>query len=283
MKSKHLVIAIILLASLSVHALSQPDKPGDPTAENAKNIARNAAVQKAAQDGVAAFQRKDYDAAITIFDAAIKADPDDPGVSALLTDKAIALNAQAAELYNAAIAKKDNAARDAAKAIFRTASESSAKAVAMVKARGIKPEADRSTFTARRDIVRVLVTIGEPMTGDDLITAYKDYLSVESDPAKVLNAHIDLAQQLLSVGDTKRAEQEFEFALSSSPKNATANFGLAMTLVTMGSGNNDKAALQRAANYFKTYLSVAPADDSHRSDATETLTFLKESYNIVPK
>ena len=279
MHRQHLNSVLFLAVSLSGALFAQTAKPAD----NEKINAENAAIEKAFNDGNAAFSKKDYDGAIAIYDAAIKADPTHPGVTSLLVNKASAQLQRGIEIYNASIAAKDNGMRERGKQYFRDAADSSEKAVALAKSLNLTPQQLYPILVTRKGVMRFAATKAEPDRMDAAVAAYNDYLAVETDPAKKVQAHLEMGQMLIDSGQGAAAEHEYETVLASSPKNSDAVFGLGNSLFLIASEHDDKVALQKAANAFKTFLSLAPANDARRGDATMMLDNLKLMFGVVPK
>src|ERR1700745_2577054 len=92
--------------------------------------------------------------------------------------------------------------------------------------------------------MRLYVTKGDPTQADAGLAAYKDYIAVETDPAKKAKAQVDMAQMLLGAG-----------------------------LAVYATG--DKAKYQEAANYLQKFVEVAPDSNPMKASAKEVLTELK--------
>src|SRR6185369_12698271 len=119
---------------------------------------------------------------------------------------AVALKARGVERYNAAIRSKtlDDAGRtaavDQAKADFKGAAEASTKAAGMLKAQTAPTdpaELDRynknryAAYVTYAESMRLFVSKVDPTKADEGVTAFKDYMSVETDPAKKAKAQLD--------------------------------------------------------------------------------------------
>ncbi len=141
----------------------------------------------------------------------------------MLTNKSAALKARGVDKYNAAIQNKDEAARtagiDAAKADFKNAAESADKAFEFVKKEPAatdpndqkRHEANKYTaLNVRAEAYRLYVSKGDPSQADAGVTAFQDYMAVETDAAKKTKAQIDLAQMLLDAGAADKAFVEYQ-------------------------------------------------------------------------
>jgi tetratricopeptide (TPR) repeat protein len=250
------------------------------TAGNAASTAKNAdtAVQK-------------YTEAITQYDEGLAADPEQP---AILTNRAVALKARGVQRYNTAITSKtlDDAGRTAAietaKSDFKAASESSTKAVNMLKAQTTSAdpaEADRVTknkyaaMLTHAESMRLFVSKVDPTQADAGLAAFKDYIAIETDPAKKAKAQIDAAQMLLDSGSADKALVEFQAVLQNQPDNPEANLGAGLALYSA----QDKAKYQEAANYLQKFVDVAPDTNPMKDDAKAILAELKSTEKVVPE
>ena len=147
-----------------------------------------------------------------------KPDPEHPGAPALLTNKTMALNGRAVDRYNAALKSADDAAKssgmEAAKKDWTAAKESGAKAVAMLKATPASTDPAEANSTkvnlyfallARADATRLFVTKVDQSQADLGVTAYQEYIAVETDPVKKAKAQKDMAQMLFDANAFDRA------------------------------------------------------------------------------
>ncbi|HKG78471.1 MAG TPA: carboxypeptidase-like regulatory domain-containing protein, partial [Pyrinomonadaceae bacterium] len=190
----------------------------------AGNEALNAAgLASKAQNTDDAIQK--YTAAITQFDEGLAADPDQP---AILTNKAVALKGRGVERFNASIRSKtlDDAGRSAglqtAKDDFKAAAEASTKAVSLLKTLPVPTDpADVQRYNGNKyaamltnaESMRLYVSKGDPTQAEAGLAAFKEYLAVETDPAKKAKAQIDMAQMLLDSGAADKALVEFKAIL----------------------------------------------------------------------
>jgi tetratricopeptide (TPR) repeat protein len=231
-----------------------------------------------------------YGEAITQYDEGLAADPEQP---AILTNKAVALKARGVARYNAAITSKtlDDAARtaavDQAKGDFKAAAEASTKAAGMLKAQTAPTdpaELDRynknryAAYVTNAESMRLFVSKVDPTQADAGVAAYKDYMSVETDPAKKAKAQLDSAQMLLDSGQADKALVEFQAILQSQPDNPEANLGAGLALYAA----QDKAKFQEAANYLQHFVDVAPDTNPLKADAKAILAELKSTEKVIP-
>src|SRR5262245_27020821 len=197
-----------------------------------------------------------YSAAVAQYDEGLAADPDQP---AILTNKAVALKGRGVEKFNTTVRSKtlDDAGRAAglqsAKDDFKAAAETSNKAVTMIKALPAPTEqAEVARYNGNKyaamltqaESYRLYVSKADGTQADAGLAAYKDYLAIETDPAKKAKAQLDMAQMLLDAGASDKALAEFKAILEANPNSPEANLGAGLAVYATG----DKAKFQEAAN-----------------------------------
>lgn len=232
-----------------------------------------------------------YTAAVASYDEGLAADPEQP---AILTNKAIALKARGVERFNAALTSKtmDDAAKgaalQAAKDDFKSAAEVSGKAVAMIKAAPAPTDpAEVQRFNGNKyaamlthaESMRLYVSKADGTQADAGLTAFKDYIAVETDPAKKAKAQLDMAQMLLDGGAADKALAEFKAILATTPDSPDANLGAGLAVYATG----DKTKFQEAANFLQKFVEVAPDSHQMKDDAKAILTELKNAENVTPE
>ena len=242
-----------------------------------------------AQNSEDAIQK--FTAAVASYDEGLAADPEQP---AILTNKAVALKARGVERFNSAVRSKglDDAAKSAAlqaaKDDFKLAAENSTKAVDMIKKQTVPTEATEVTrYTANKyaamltaaESMRLYVSKADATQADAGLAAFKDYIAVETDPAKKAKAQLDMAQMLLDAGAADKALSEFQAILTSQPDSPEANLGAGLAVYATG----DKAKYQEAANYLQKFVEVAPDSNQFKDDAKAILAELKSTENVVPE
>lgn len=229
--------------------------------------------------------------AVTQYDEGLAADAEQP---ALLTNKAVALKGRGVQRYNSAITNKSlddaarNAALDAAKADFKAAADASSKAVTMLKGQAAPTdpaELDRynknkyAAMLTNSESMRLFVSKVDPTQADAGLTAFKDYMAMETDPAKKSKAQLDAAQMLLDSGQSDKALAEFQAVLQSQPDSPEANLGAGLALYAQ----QDKEKFQEAANYLQHFVDVAPDTNPLKADAKAILAELKSTEKVVPE
>jgi tetratricopeptide (TPR) repeat protein len=205
----------------------------------------------------------------------------------------VALKGRGVERFNAAVTGKlDDAAKtaglQAAKDDFKASAEAAGKAVTMLKATPVPTDpADLQRYTANKyaamvtnaEAMRLVVSKADGTQADAGIAAFKDYIAVETDPAKKSKAQLDMAQMLFDGGAPDKALAEFRAILATTPDNPDANLGAGLAVYAVG----DKTKFQEAANFLQKFVEVAPDTHPMKDDAKMILQALKESENVTPE
>lgn len=255
--------------------------------EKAKNA--NEVIARTFKAGNVALLAKNYDEAIKQYQEGLAADA---AQSALLTNEAVAYKARGVEKYNAGVSAKDDAEKnsnfEAARSDFKAAAAASAKAASLIKADPVPTvaaELERyngnrlASYSTYAESMRLLVTKVDSTQADAAFAAFKDYIEVETDPAKKAKAQLDAAQMLLDAGAVDKSYAEFHNILATQPDNVDANLGAGLSLFASG----DKAKYQDAANYLQHYVDVAPEAHKFKADAKAILAELKNTEKVVPE
>ena len=264
-------------------------------ADNAKAEASNEIIGRSFKAGNDALKAKNYDEAIARFDEGLQADPEHPGAPALLTNKTMALNSRAVDRYNAAVQSTDDAAKnagmEAARKDWTAASQSGAKAVAMLKALPTSTDAAAANslkvnlyfaLMARADATRLFVTKVDQSQVDLGVNAYQEYIAAETDPVKKSKAEHDLAQMLFDANAFDRALVAYQQILEANPDDLNALLRAGQALFNIGAINTDKLKYQEAANYLARFVDKAPDTDPLKADAKAILDALKDQENVKP-
>ena len=234
---------------------------------------------------------KNYTAAVASYDEGLTADAEQP---AILTNKAVALKGRGVERFNAAITSKSlddagkTAALQSAKDDFKAAAEIAGKAVTLLKAQPAPTDpADVQRYNSNKyaamlthaESMRLFVSKVDQSQAEAGITAFKDYIAVETDPAKKSRAQLDMAQMLFDAGAADKALAEYKTILSAQPDSPEANLGAGLAVYATG----DKTKFQEAANYLQRFVDTAPDTHPFKDDAKAILTELKNTENVTPE
>ena len=255
--------------------------------KNKKIEETNTIVERTFNAGNAALGLKNYDEAITQYDAGLAADPEQPMI---LANKSVALKARGVQKYNAGIAAKDDAEKkasfEAAKGDFRAAADAMKKSVDMIKAQPVPADPTQYNvnklfaYANRADAMRLFVTKVDQSQAEAGKLAYEEYIAIETDPAKKSKAQHDLAQMLFDANVFDQALAEYKKILDVTPDDTDALVKSGMLLFNIGAMNNDKAKYQEAANYLQQFVDKAPDTDKFKADAKAILEELKNQQNV---
>ena len=264
-------------------------KNDEIVSRNEKAVKSNEVVARTFEAGNAAFTAKNYDEAIKQYEEGVAADPEQP---ALLVNEARAYTQRGVNRYNSAVTSKDETEKgagiEAAKADFRAAAGATTKAVVMIKAQSVPTDPAELTkynnnklaaFTVNAEAYRLFVSKTDPSQADAGLAAFKDYIAIETDPAKKAKAQLDAAQLLLDAGAVDKAFTEFQAIVTAQPDNPDANLGAGLSLFASG----DKAKYQDAANFLQHYVDVAPETHKFKADAKAILAELKNTEKVTPE
>jgi tetratricopeptide (TPR) repeat protein len=268
-------------------------KNKDIEEKNKKIETANQIVGESFKAGNAALNAKNYDEAVKQYDLGLAADPEQV---ALLTNKAAALKARGVERYNKAIQSKDTSGTEAAKADFKASADAANTAAELIKKEPAatdpveqkRQEANKySAFSVRAEAMRLFVTKDDPTQVDAGEAAYRDYIAVETDPAKKARAELDLAQMMFDANAYDKAKAEYERILTEKPDEPDALANMGLILFNFGAakeqdGKKDeaKADYQLAANFLQRFVEKAPDGHKFKEDAKAVLAELKNQQNV---
>lgn len=259
--------------------------------QNALIMRQNAAMKKAVEDSNAAFARKDYAGALSILDAAIKADETHPAVVVMHTNRSLIFRVRGVEKFNSSIKAKDELVKktdsDAARRDFHDAVGAAlqAESAALVLAAQDKnPASYTAIFTpvlsAKAYAYQMRLKFDMSFI-DQAKAAFTRYIQTETNCEERIKARLAYAKVLLDSGDILEsgieAEKVFSLDLDLKNPDALLQAGLGLTM-----GSSDVPVRQRGASYLSKFLTVAPAAHPGRKDAQDTLEYLKAE-GIVPK
>lgn len=263
-------------------------KNAEIEAKNKKIEETNAVVERTFNAGNAALGLKNYDEAISQYDAGLVADPEQPMI---LANKSVALKARGIQKYNAGITSKDDAEKktslDAAKADFKAAADAMTKSVDLIKAQPVPADAVQYNinklfaYANRADAMRLFVTKVDQSQAAAGKTAYEEYMAIETDPVKKSKAQHELAQMLFDANAFEDSLAEYKKILEVTPDDTDALVKSGMLLFNIGAmENNNKAKYQEAANYLQQFVDKAPDTDKFKDDAKAILEELKNQQNV---
>jgi tetratricopeptide (TPR) repeat protein len=214
-----------------------------------------------------------------------------------MTNKTMALTSRGVDKYNAALKSTDDAAKtaglEAAKKDWTAAAETSARAVAKLKAQPAPTDQAAASsakinlyyaLLARAEAMRLFVSKVDQTKVVEGETAYQEYIAAETDAVKKSKAEHDQAQMLFDANAFDQALASYQKILAASPDDLTSLLRSGQILFNIGAINNgDKAKYQEAANYLAQFVAKAPDTDPMKADAKAILDTLKDQANVKPE
>ncbi len=255
---------------------------------NKRNLNINEIVGRTFKAGNEALKAKNYDEAIKQYQEGLAADPEQ-GV--LYLHMSEAQRQRGVEKFNATLRSADENKTpgfDAAKQDFKLSAENAQKAVELTRKeevrtdpQGLAAQNQRkvNALISRAESMRLFVTKVDPSQADAGLTAYHEYISVETDPVKKQKLRMEAAQMLLDAGAGDKAVAEYQRVLVDKPDDPDAILGAGLALYSTG----DKEKFQEAANYLQRFVDKAPDSHTQKAAIKEVLEVLKASENIVPE
>lgn len=269
--------------------------------ENARRTAANTAANEEAQrtaaattaqlndilrNANAAYQARNYDQAITLYDQGIQAAADEP---VFHLNRALALQNRGAQRYNAASSvppAQRTAARAPALADLVAAVEASERAVTLQRARGAGSQSSPggtppqtpagsgqnnllSYLTTRADNYRIALQVGAQVSAEAATTAIQEYIAVETDATKRGQAEVGLGYAMLQGGNTEQAITTLRGIVTANPNNLDALYYLGIALST------DETKVAETRTVFQQFVSRAPASDPRRAEVEAIIESLQ--------
>ncbi|MBA3334669.1 MAG: carboxypeptidase regulatory-like domain-containing protein [Acidobacteria bacterium] len=269
----------------------------DVTSKNKKIEQSTTIIKTSLEEGSKAFEAKNFDLAIAKFDEGYNADPDFAGTApVLLNNKSSVLINRATINYNLGVKNPDAAAKKAAmdsvKADYANAVTASDKAIKLLTG-ATAPDAtvqknyDANKFQAlanRKEAYRLMTKTGADRTkGKETLTAFSEYIALETDAKKKSDAQLALAEALQDSQEFDLAIVEFEKVLVQTPDNIEALAGAGFSLVNVGYINSDKSKFQQGANYLQKFSDLAPDSHKYKTDAKGLIETLKKEQSVAPQ
>lgn len=260
--------------------------------KNAKIKQANEVVKKSSEEGVAAFNQKNWDIAIVKFDEAISADETFlPNVTMLTNNKAAALKSRGVDAYNKG--DKVKAHED-----LKASLEASQKVVQLIKSIADPEEAkkyDAAKKTALSSVVesrRLVIFTGADSSDESASLAVKEldeYLAAETDAAAKAKAQVGIADTIFEKGNAANAIPIYRKILEANPNNIDAMGGLGLALTNLHLKNTvqeltgeDKPRLQEATTLLSKFVKSAPDTNKHKEAAAGILVFLTGDLKFKP-
>jgi tetratricopeptide (TPR) repeat protein len=257
---------------------------------------KNVTIQKALEEGNAAFNAKQYDVAIAKYTEGINADPDFVGSApVLLNNRGLIHKLRAVDTFNKSIklAEPEKSAGMAkTKEDLERALDSYQKSWTVIKnapAADIQSPAtlEKTKYDALFGLTEtyrlLVVTKSDPSKGADAKEAFDAYLAIESDPVKKAKAQLAYGDIMREVGDSDKAIAAYRVVLQNSPDNLDAMAGLGLSLFNSGVIASDKAQMQEGLNFMQKFADAAPDTHPLKSSVREAVDYLKNTEKLAPQ
>ena len=135
----------------------------------------------------------------------------------------------------------------------------------------------------RAEAMRLFVTKVDPSQADAGVTAYQEYIALETEPIKKAKGEHDLAQMLFDANVFDKALSQYQKILETNPDDLDALLRAGQALFNIGAINTDKTKYQEAANYLARFVEKAPDTNPFKADAKAILDTLKDQENVKPE
>jgi len=262
--------------------------------KNARSEKANEISTRAIAEGKVAYEAKNWDLAIAKYDEGYQADPNFVGSAPVfLRNKGLTLTDRAVDTYNKGIKLTEATERQAVGEKVRADLVDAAKAFmtgwTVLKSAPAtdKPENFESNKTAilSGSVGTFKRAVETDKANAELVEVAKvlvpEYVAVETDSAKKLQASMVYADLLRVSGNQEEAVTAYMKILETSPDNFDALAGAGLMLVDIGWIKTDKAKSQEGANLLQKFVSVAPDTHKLKIGAVEYLEILKKE-NVTP-
>jgi tetratricopeptide (TPR) repeat protein len=266
--------------------------------KNAKIQQETAIIEASLKDGNAAFNAKNWDAAVAKYDEGINANPTFAGSApVLMNNKGAALRERAVINYNQNVRSTDASAKVAAfqkvKADLGEAADTYSKSLTILKNAqagditdpNLKAQQMATALRGASDTFRLMAQTEQvDETKLEIAkTIIPEYIAAETDAARKDQAKLILGDLYRVTGDADNAIAEYRKVLETSPDSLDAMDGLGLSLVNAGYINNNKEQLQEGANFLQKYATAAPDGHKFKADALGLIESLKTEQKIAPQ
>jgi len=266
--------------------------------KNARIEEENKIIEASLKEGNDAFTAKNWDLAVSRYEAGINANPTFAGSApVLLNNRGAALRERAVKTYNENVRNADASAKIAAfgkvKGDLGEAADGYHKAWTIMKNAPATDVADpkvketqiANSLRGAADTFRLMAQTEQ--VDDTKIALAKEmlpeYQAMETDTAKKEGSKLILGDLYRVVGDADNAIIEYRKVVESSPENLDGLAGLGLSLVNAGYISGNKEQLQEGANFLQKYASAAPDNHKYKNDALGLIESLKAEQKITPQ
>ena len=274
-------------------------KNAEITDKNTKIKQNGEIVARTLKEGNEAYTAKNYDLAIAKYSEGIVAEPDFVGSSpVLLNNRGAAYNSRAVDTYNKSVKSPDVSTKvaglTATRKDFTDATASFTRAWEILKNALTAEIVDQSAHTANKNTtvrgiqetfrLAVLTEQVEPTLIEAAKVMIPEYLNVETDAAKKVEANLVFADLYRLTGDFQSAVDSYKKVLAATPNSLEAMWGGGNCLIALGViGNNDKALLQEGVDFLQKFVNAAPDTNKYKTETMGTIESIKKEQNVAPQ
>lgn len=265
--------------------------------KNAKIQEENKIIETSLKEGNDAFTVKNWDLAISKYDAGINANPTFAGSApVLMNNKGAALRERAVKTYNENVKVTDPSAKVAGfgkvKADLGEAADGYHKAWSILKNSTTEIADPKVKETQMGNALRGAADTFRLMAQTEQVDEAKialakemlpEYQAMETDAVKKESSKLILGDLYRVTGDAENAIAEYRKVVEATPENPDGLVGLGLSLVNAGFINNNKEQLQEGANVLQKFVSAAPETHKYKKDAGEAIEMLKNEQKITPQ
>ena len=227
------------------------------------------------QEGNRAFNEKQYDKALHLFNEGLKIVPNEP---TFLSNKSTVIRIRAVEKFNNSLKLTDQTLRNSnsteAKKDLQDSVEMANAVINQLRnqleipfwGEGIE-SLRRNTFFSRAESLRILASIGEKSKADEALSAINEYLEIEPDTAKKIKMQLSAGRMLIDTFNGDLAAVEYKKILAFDENNIEALLGVGLALAQ----SNDKNKAKESKKYLQQFINLASETHPQFSIAKEIL------------
>lgn len=266
-------------------------------AKNARTQQNDALIKKVLEEGNKAYTDKNYELAIAKYNEGITAEPDFAGSApVLLNNKTLSLIARARNNYNQSVKLTDAAAKasglESVKKDLAEAAASADRSLTILKGATAPDAAAQKNYDLnksnaiinRKDAYWLMAKTRTDVTkGKETLTAFEEYLAIETDAKKKGDAQLSLGDALRESGDADNAIIAYRKALEMSPDNPDVLAGLGLSLFNSGVVSDNKEIKQEGLNFMQKFAETAPENHPLKPSVKDAVEYLKTQDKLTPQ
>ncbi len=278
-------------------AMAELDKKNaEIMAKNEKMKNADSIAAKSNSEGNVAVNAENYDLAIAKFNEGIEAVPDYVGSTPImLNGKMIALKGKAYRIYKEGATSADASVKTAkyaeANKLYDDALAAFQQGLAVIKAAAPaanpadQKQREGSTlalYTIATEVHRLKASVDSSKTAE-ANTVITEYIAMEPDAAKKINAQMALGDIFRRTGDLEKAVAAYRQVLVLKPDHADAMGSLGLSLFGQGASMmpEDKEMEQEGLNFMQKYIDLSPISPTDSQQTKELKASIKESVDYL--